>query len=699
MFDEFIKEFEQHLQKDRLTETDYLNKLYDKLILVMRRKYKILITKNKLNNEYQYAVDCGKVERNMLFESMTMIRPSRSNSGELELTTILPPKSISCQYDCAYCPNEPGVARSYLSSEGTPRSGMIEDFCSVRQTIRRLIQLQWTMNHNPDKILHIILGGTFHSYDKKVIEEYICGLYYACNIYSFYFDRYTGKYKSLVMDWFEGKPFQNHTSIESFLQKIDVRQMESLEQEKLRNTNGITGRITGVVIETRPDQINLASIRELRRYGVTRVQLGIQHTDNNILKIINREHRVEASIKSIQILKDNGFKVDGHIMPDLPGSSVENDVEMMKKVFQSCDFQLDYVKIYMCLDVPFTKIRQWKETAKNLIDTCQWKIIYNILDFMRKGDFAGLKEYNQRNNLDKDTMLWLPNAEYQYEKFLNGLVKGISMIPPWTRLNRFQRDFPKALPSNKNLGYESDFIQTNHRQICMELLKERGVKCHDIREREIRKRCFSSMDNDSLLYIRQYNTNNGLDYFISVEIPLSASDIDDAVLLGHVRLRISSSRKQTSLLKIFQKEPTLLVRELHVYGNLQMKNQKGNSQHRGIGEFLMKISEFIAQKHGVQQIAVISGVGVQNYYKRFGYDIAEDDYMVKKIESFTTQAVLFGRTIYYNDFEKVFNRLPDKTYPCGVLFILNPNNKQIINLKYMIGLLSVLFIISLYYYF
>lgn len=85
-------------------------------------------------------------------------------------------------------------------------------------------------------------------------------------------------------------------------------------------------RIIGVTIETRPDYINNRELRRLRRLGVTRVQLGIQHLDDDILNYINRDCPTYKTINAIEKLLNAGFKVDAHWMPDLPGSSYEKDL-------------------------------------------------------------------------------------------------------------------------------------------------------------------------------------------------------------------------------------------------------------------------------------------------------------------------------------------------------------------------------------
>ena len=58
-------------------------------------------------------------------------------------------------------------------------------------------------------------------------------------------------------------------------------------------------------------------------------------------------------------------------------------------------------------------------------------------------------------------------------------------------------------------------------------------------------------------------------------------------------------------------------------------NEK-KAQHLGIGKQLMKKAEWIALTHGYTKVAVISGIGVQNYYKKLGYYL-ESTYMIKNM--------------------------------------------------------------------
>jgi elongator complex protein 3 len=76
-----------------------------------------------------------------------------------------------------------------------------------------------------------------------------------------------------------------------------------------------------------------------------------------------------------------------------------------------------------------------------------------------------------------------------------------------------------------------------------------------------------------------------------------------------------------------------LVRELHVYGTAVPVHARDPSkfQHQGFGTLLMEEAERIARdEHGSDKIAVISGVGTRNYYRKLGYSL-DGPYMSKML--------------------------------------------------------------------
>ena len=73
-----------------------------------------------------------------------------------------------------------------------------------------------------------------------------------------------------------------------------------------------------------------------------------------------------------------------------------------------------------------------------------------------------------------------------------------------------------------------------------------------------------------------------------------------------------------------------IIRELHTYGELAPLGQAGDVQHLGLGKKLIIEAEKIATKNKLKKIAVISGIGVREYYQRLGYSL-KSSYMIKNI--------------------------------------------------------------------
>ena len=133
-------------------------------------------------------------------------------------------------------------------------------------------------------------------------------------------------------------------------------------------------------------------------------------------------------------------------MPDLPGSSFEEDKIMFDKIFLSEDFQADYMKIYPCLDVTYTEIRKWKEDGR-----------------------------------------WQPYAEKDMSKLMDLIIYAKQyLVPKYLRLNRIQRDFPEETNKNNNIGFVSDKHKSNFRQMIDDELKKKNLTCKCIRCREIK---------------------------------------------------------------------------------------------------------------------------------------------------------------------------------------------------------------------
>ena len=320
---------------------------------------------------------------------------------------------------------------------------------------------------------------------------------------------------------------------------------------------------------------------------VHRVQIGLQHTNNEILKIINRECTNEDGIKAIKRLKENGFKVDIHLMPDLPGSSPTEDIKMFNYVLDSPDMQADYWKIYPCQVTPFTEIEKWYK--------------------------AGTYKPYSENNGGRDLI-----DVIKYVK---------TRMHPDIRLNRIIRDIPN-ITEKCPVGIIGGNMITNLRQIILKEMENEGSVCRCIRCREVKNQLFDW--RTAAVFVVSRKGSGGIEHFISIEH--SQKDI----LYGFLRLRYNDSSYEGK--RISDLDDCALIRELHVYGSLMAVKREDNpelnpeqaSQHFGIGKKLMSVAEEMAKRDGWNRIAVISGVGVRGYYRKLGYEIQPPyNYMIK----------------------------------------------------------------------
>lgn len=541
---------------------------FNKKMLELRRKYSFQPAKRQMIYMYRKMRSEGVVQENRALEDQMIVKSMRSESGVMVVSVIMPPDTFSCAYDCHYCPNDPRYSRSYFHGEPTVMRGERNGFSGVKQFRKRLIA--YLLNGHPiDKCEVIILGGTFSCYQPKVAESFITELYYAANTI---FDE-------------------------------DSREMKSIREEISMNESAMC-KIIGVTIETRPDKITKYELKRLRKMGVTRIQMGLQHTDDEILRKVNRECTQKEIMEAIELLKDEGFKVDIHIMPDLPFSNIEMDKAMFQKLLEDDRYRADQWKIYPTNVMEFTEIKKWYDRGE-----------------------------------------YVPYAETNFDGFLDMLIDVMKNMPPYIRVNRVQRDFP------------GDYIEggnkiTNLRQVLDEKMEETKKFSQDIRSMEIGGEDF---DVNRVRLVRyDYDSSGGKEIFLSMKSCTCEGSCKkyeaykrkkwwmekmgwkggewfygcgkENKIYGFLRLRLSDKSGENAFSVLKKKG---LIRELHIYGKVKCtysNTDVSKSQHHGFGGILLKSAEKIAKEEGGKDgMAVISGVGVRNYYRRHGYEIPEGD--------------------------------------------------------------------------
>jgi elongator complex protein 3 len=450
------------------------------------------------------------------------IKPTRTISGVATITVSCKPGY--CGGRCTYCPPmSRDVPKSYSANEPAIQRAIRNMYDPYKQVRDRLYQYK-IMGHPTDKIEIIVIGGTFLALEKDYQYKFIKGI-------------------------FDG---------------LNGRRASSLEEAKKINETA-RHRCVGLTIETRPDYCFEEHVDSLLDFGCTRAEIGIQSIYNDVLDRVKRDHHVEETIKAIQIAKDSAFKIIAHVMPFLPGSSAERDVEMFKEIFSNPNLQVDEFKIYPCVVVSGTELyKEWLEGK------------------------------------------YTPPT---LEETIKVIVEMKKLAPPWVRFRRVFRDIPAneiaAGPKKSNL-----------RELAINELKKAGLRCRCTRCREVghAKKIYGVDVDEACIELvrREYDASGGREIFLSFE------DTKNDVLITLLRLRMpfKPHRKEID-------DKTALIREIHTYGKMVAinKDSRDDWQHKGFGSLLLREAERIAREEfDKKKMIAIAGIGVRQWFGKQGYN-------------------------------------------------------------------------------
>ncbi|MEK7164779.1 MAG: tRNA uridine(34) 5-carboxymethylaminomethyl modification radical SAM/GNAT enzyme Elp3 [Patescibacteria group bacterium] len=541
--DLLFKDLENNIPRDRFALGQWNRRLSKASGLALESNTRLL---------QNYLLFCEKTSHAPHPDLLKLLkrRDIRTLSGVAPVTVLTKP--FPCPGQCVYCPTEARMPKSYLSNEPAAMRAVMHEFDPYAQVRTRLRSYR-ANGHDTDKCELIVLGGTWASYPKYYQTWFITRLYEALN------------------DGPDGTNEEVEPKITDYSEKELNERL--LRAEKINETANC--RAVGLCLETRPDHVTPVEVARLRWLGATRIQIGLQSIYQDVLDLIKRGEQVEDTIKANRLLREAGFKVDMHTMPNLPGTDLARDEDMYRVIFSDPAFKPDQLKIYPTIVNEYAELHQW------------WK------------------DGRWESYSDKDLLELCINIKAKY-------------IPYYTRINRLIRDIPK-----ESIAAGNDI--TNLRQYIQAEMEKRGLNCKCIRCREARNKT-ANLD-EAKLFTEQYICAGGLEYFISYE------NAERTILYAFVRLRIPQDEIDPTLAKLL---PDVVgaahIRELHTYGKLTPIGEHDDGvQHAGFGRRLMAEAEKIVAEHGLKKIAIIAGVGVREYYAKLGYKL-ENTYMTKILQ-------------------------------------------------------------------
>jgi len=298
-------------------------------------------------------------------------------------------------------------------------------------------------------------------------------------------------------------------------------------------------------------------VLRVRRLGCTKVQIGFQSLDDAVLRANRRGDTVAATRRAVKLLRQAGFKIHAHWMPNLYGSSPDADTADYERMFADPDFRPDELKIYPC----------------SLIDSAE------LMGKYESGE-------------------WQP---YTHDELLYVLAECFIRTPEYCRLTRVVRDIPGT---DIVVGNQ----MTNFRQLVDIELERRGQHSRDIRAREIRHRDVApeSLQLDEVWYETSCSEEGFLQYITP-----------DRQIAAFLRLSLPTEPSITDELQgaAIIREVHVYGQSVEIG-----EASHGKAQHAGLGTQLIERAIEIARARGYARLAVISAVGTRGYYRKRGFE-------------------------------------------------------------------------------
>lgn len=515
-------------------------------------------------------------------------KPMRTISGVTPVTILTKP--FPCPGTCIFCPNDVRMPKSYLSDEPGAQRAEQNAFDPYLQTYTRLLTYRNT-GHPTDKIELIILGGTWSFYPESYQIWFIKRAFDALHDYGQGIDR-REEVQAALREKSQLHPERNLTNVtlhggtlsQTYNQAVQTVYRDEMhrsyelaqmiaagtqdrspvdeyatwdELEAVHRENETAAcRSVGLVIETRPDHISEEEVLRVRRLGCTKVQIGFQSLNDEVLRLNKRGHDVDATRRAVRLLRQAGFKIHAHWMPNLYGSSPEADIADYTRMFAEPDFRPDELKVYPCSLIESAELMQRYEDGS-----------------------------------------WQP---YTYDELLHVLVACFQRTPEYCRLTRVVRDIPST---DIVVGNQL----TNFRQLVENELARQGTRSPDIRAREIRNRVvrLDDLHLDELWYETSCSDEVFLQYitaerdiaaFLRLSLPTQPAITDE--LAGAAMIREVHVYGQS--VEIGESAP-------------------GRAQHLGLGKQLIERAVEITRQRGYARLAVISAIGTREYYRKRGF--------------------------------------------------------------------------------
>ena len=590
-------------------------------------KMKDLPSKSQILQSYFKAVKEWRLEKNQTFEMLLRKRAIRSLSWIVPVQVLTKP--WPCPGQCIFCPNDPWMPKSYIKSEPWAMRAWLNQFDPMKQVYNRLQSLT-TTGHQTDKIEMIVLWWSWDAYPRDYKIDFVKQLYDACNTFS-----------DLKIKQNFGWEINDNSKYHFEIENLDEIKYSSSLEEAIKRNEIAKNRIIWLTIETRPDLVSHENCKFWRELWVTRVEMWIQSTNDEVLKLNKRGHDVQKIKDAMYIMRQYGLKISIHLMPWLYGSDFKKDIQSFRDIYTDPAFQPDEIKFYPTSVIPNTELydlyKEWKytpittdqilseirETFLNIIPP--YTRIKRLIRDIPATEISAWSNITNLSQLAHDSLLKEMRNSINWKGSIDVESFYARLYGDYKLYENEDEYFSKCVISNEceksigviHSGFFADAQNDRLTQIIWtqpDLKSFRNFVCLDTRSREVRNRIEKKKSDSLNLVLRWYLSSAGQECFISFEDELG-------YLYGFTRLLLPSD---SSVVWIpWLEKWTAIIRELHVYGELQKIWEKSDlwTQHTWLWKRLLSFAEKLSKNFWYMQLSVISWIWVREYYKKNWFEL------------------------------------------------------------------------------
>lgn len=288
--------------------------------------------------------------------------------------------------------------------------------------------------------------------------------------------------------------------------------------EKIMNTFNKEG-VVEATIEVNPGSASLEKLKKYKECGINRLSIGLQSTEDRLLKKIGRIHNYNDFLATYNLAREVGFdNINVDLMIGLPGQTIEDVKSSLNKVI---DLNPSHISVYSLIVEENTIIYNLIEQNKIVLpdEELERNMYWYVKNYLELGGY----EHYEISNFAKNGKKSLHNLDCWNQKEYVGF--GVSAH---SYLNRKRfcnigvlEEYIKDFKNTKEVQEVQSFYETKQEYMLLGLRKIKGVCISDFKNKFgenpifLFKNELNKLIEEDLLEITTNNiklTNKGLNF-------------------------------------------------------------------------------------------------------------------------------------------------------------------------------------------